>query len=172
MSQKLTLEDARQSLTAHVAAKGEELREKYGPAIGWSELSRILADRDIVRYPCELVFDAAALEVGECAHPVPKGPLPEDGFIMQVHPFFSVMPAQVPHLVLYQLVLVNYGEFASADDAEVFGAAALGLSRDQYYNTLCELADLISEDAAMEPPPAGPAARHGSCQAGSCGCQG
>ena len=56
---------------------------------------------------------------------------------------------QVPGLVLYQLVLVNYGEFASAEDAETFGAAVLGITRDEYYQTLCELADqLVREQHA------------------------
>lgn len=50
---------------------------------------------------------------------------------------------RVPLLVLYQLVLVNYGEFASAEDAECFGAAALGMAREEYYQGLCELADQI-----------------------------
>ena len=48
---------------------------------------------------------------------------------------------QVPLLVLYQLVLVNYGAFVSPDDAETFGAAALGLAKDKYYDNLCQLAD-------------------------------
>ena len=34
-------------------------------------------------------------------------------------------------------------EFASADDAETFGAGALGLSKDEYYEALCEMADQI-----------------------------
>jgi len=46
--------------------------------------------------------------------------------------------------VLYQLVVVNYGEFASADDAEIFGAAVLGLSKEDYYQGVCELADQIA----------------------------
>jgi hypothetical protein len=29
------------------------------------------------------------------------------------------------------------------DNAETFGAAALGLSKDEYYATLCEMADEI-----------------------------
>ncbi|MGA3007726.1 MAG: hypothetical protein ABSE59_07535 [Opitutaceae bacterium] len=169
MAPKPTLDDARQSLTAHVAAKGRELREKYGPDIGWSKLRQILEDRAFVRYPCELVFDDSALNEGEFAHPVPKGENPEKGFVMQVHPFFSVMPARVPSLVLYQLVLVNYGEFASADDAETFGAAALGISRDEYYDSLCEMAGLISETAAMEPA-AGPSEKESSCHGGHCTC--
>ena len=141
MAASLTAEDARQSLTAHVAAKGEELRAKYGAQIGWKELLRSLEDRAFVRYPCEIAFDSGPLNPGEFANPVARGERPEDGFTMYVHPFFLTQLQKVPYLVLYQLVLVNYGEFASPDDAETFGAAALGLSRDDYYRILCELAD-------------------------------
>ena len=143
MAIQLTDADARQSLNAHAAARGAELHAKYGPHIGWRELNRILEDRTQVRYPCEIVFDAEPLQPGEFAHPVARGERPEDGFVMYVHPVFLTQPSQVPGLVLYQLVLINYGEFASADDAETFGAAALGITRDEYYRTLCALADQV-----------------------------
>jgi hypothetical protein len=139
----LTADDARQSLNSHVAAKGGEIRAKYGPNIGWKELLRILEDRACVRYPCEIAFDAGPLNPGEFAHPVAKGERPEDGFILYVHPLFMTQLPQVPHLVLYQLVLVNYGEFASPDDAEIFGAAVLGLARDEYYRIISQMADQI-----------------------------
>jgi hypothetical protein len=148
MAIQLTAEDARQSLNAHVAARGAELRAKYGPHIGWPELRQILEDRTQVRYPCEIVFDAGPLNPGEFAHPAAKGERPEEGFTMFVHPVFLTQLQQVPCLVLYQLVLVNYGEFASADDAETFGAAALGLSRDEYNRTLCEMAGRVCGPAA------------------------
>jgi len=106
-------------------------------------LARILEDRACVRYPCEMVFDAAPLGSGEFAHPVAKGESPKDGFTMFVHPFFMTQLERVPYLVLCQLVLVNYGEFASPDDAETFGASALGISRDEYYQVLCDMADQI-----------------------------
>jgi len=60
---------------------------------------------------------------------------------MYVHPLFMTQLEKVPLLVLYQLVVVNYGAFAAAEDAETFGAAALGLSQDEYYQILCRLAD-------------------------------
>jgi hypothetical protein len=150
MPTKLTLDDARQSLNAHVAERGAAIRGKYGPTIGWRELQRLLADRVCVRYPCEIAFDAGPLEQGECAYPMAKGARPEDGFRLCVHPFFSTRLEQVSCLVLYQLVRVNYGEFASADDAETFGASALGLTRDEYYHHLCMLADQL--DAAVPQP--------------------
>jgi hypothetical protein len=144
MSSEPAPDDARQSLTAHAAAKGAEIRAKYGPNIGWNELLQILNDRDCVRYPCEIIFDAGSLRAGEFAHPIARGDRPEDGFLMHVHPYFATQPERVPCLVLYQLVLVNYGEFASADDAETFGASALDLSRDDYYAALCQMADEIT----------------------------
>ena len=133
--------DARQSLNASAAAVGAEIYDKYGPRIGWTQLLQMLGDRTCVRYPCEIVFDTAPLQADEFAHPVAKGDRPEDGFSIHVHPFFMTRLEQVPLLVLYQLVLVNYGAFASPDDAESFGAAALGLAKDEYYRTLCGLAD-------------------------------
>ena len=141
MTTQLTADDVRQSLTAHVAAKGCEIFEKYGPELGWPELLLLLQDRACVRYPCEILFDAEPLLASEFAHPIPKGARPEDGFRLFVHPLFRSRLAEVPMLVLYQLVAVNYGEFASADDAEIFGAAALGLDREEYYQVLCRLAD-------------------------------
>jgi len=133
--------DARQSLNMAAAATGAGIYEKYGPRIGWDQLLQVLEDRTCTRYPCEIVFDAGPLEAGEFAHPVPRGERPEDGFSMNVHPLFRTQLDQVPLLVLYQLVLVNYGAFAAAEDAETFGAAALGFSKDQYYQILCGLAD-------------------------------
>lgn len=143
MSKRLTTEDGRQSLNAHLASKADEIRATYGPHIGWKELLRILEDRACVRYPCEIVFDAKPLTEGELAHPVAKGERPEDGFTMFVHPLFLTQPQQVAYVVLYQLVVVNYGDFASPDDAETFGATVLGLSKDEYYHALCDMADAL-----------------------------
>ena len=137
--------DARESLNARVAEIGAAIYQKYGPRIGWAQLQQILGDRRCVRYPCEIVFDAAPLQAGEFAHPVAKGDHPGEGFTIYVHPLFMMQLDRVPLLVLYQVVLVNYGAFASPDDAEAFGAAALGLPKEEYYQTLCRLADGLEQ---------------------------
>ena len=150
MANPPSAQDARRSLNASAAAIGAEVYDKYGPRIGWKQLLQLLEDRTCARYPCEIVFDAAPLQPGEFAHPVARGNHPADGFTMYVHPYFMMQLERVPPLVLYQLVLVNYGVFASADDAEAFGAAALGLSKDQYYQTLCGLADEIGRKVSPD----------------------
>ena len=139
-----------------MAFKGAELREKYGPHIGWDELLRILDDRTVCRYPCEIIFDDAPLQPGEFAVPLPKGERPEDGYTLCVHPSFETDKGRVPHLVLYYLVQINYGDFASSEDAETFGAEALGLSRDEYYQELCKIADELG----------------GGCGSAGCSCHG
>lgn len=144
MATQLTADDAKQSLNGHVATKGAEIFQKYGPVIGWTQLLQMVNDRTVVRYPCELTFDAAPLQPAEMAHPVPNGESPEAGFRMCIHPCFMTQMEYVPHIVLYQLVQVNYGDFASADDAETFGAAALGLEKEEYYRVLCQLADQLA----------------------------
>ena len=141
-------QEARQSLHASAAALGAGIYDKYGPRIGWKQLLQILEDRTCVRYPCEIVFDAGPLQAGEFAHPVAKGDRPEDGFTLYVHPFFMTQLEQVPLLALYQLVLVNYGAVAAPEDAEMFGAAALGLAQDEYYHALCRLADELESNAS------------------------
>lgn len=174
MAKTLTADDAKQSLTAHVESKGVEVYLRYGPHLGWAELQRLLEDRAYVRYPCEIVFDAEQLQPGEFAHPVPKGESPEAGFTMCVHPFFETQLDHVPALVLYQLVALNYGEFASSDDAETFGAAALGMTRDEYYDLLCDCADQLSPPAPTDILGNPLEQEHvgGGCGGGSCTCGG
>ena len=149
MATQLTANDAKQSLNAHVAAKGAAVFEQYGPTIGWTQLQAILRDHACVRYPCDLVFDSSRLNPGEFAFPEPKGETPEEGFTLFVHPIYMTQLAMVPFLALYQLVTVNYGEFASADDAETFASSALGLPREEYYRILCDLADELG--AGIDP---------------------
>lgn len=153
MARQLTAADARQSLTAHVEAKGIEVYVKYGPQFGWAELLRLLEDRTQVRYPVRAAFDATRLLPGEFAHAEPNGALPEEGYTLFLHPLLALDLRSAARASLYQVVVVNYGGFASADDAETFGAAALGLTRDEYYAALCEVADRVS-GCDQGPPPA------------------
>lgn len=169
MAKQLTADDARQSLLAHVESKGIEAFIRFGPQLDWNGLQQLLADSSQVRYPCDIVFDATRLMPGEFAHPIQKGATPEDGFTMVVHPHFKTRLDLVPALVLYQLVAVNYGTFASFEEAETYGAAALGLTRDEYYALICDCAAQLG--AEIEPPEtsAAPASR---CGGNSCTCGG
>jgi hypothetical protein len=146
MARQLNSENVHDGVSAELAAQAREIREKYGPEIGWNELLLVLEDRACVRYPCEIRFDAGPLLAGEFAHAEPKGATAEQGFTIYVHPCYADQRQRVSYVVLHQLVLVNFGSSATADDAECFGSSALGLTKDQYYSALCELSELIGGD--------------------------
>ena len=131
---------------AEVAATGALIQAKYGPRIGWDELRLLLRDPEIVRHPCEVRFDSDLLLPGEFAHAFPVGLKPEDGFVIYVHPVYCADLSVVPYLVLHQLVHVLYGEGVSAEDAELFGSQALGVTQDEYFRSLCDLASQAGGD--------------------------
>ena len=140
METKLTAEDARTALRDHVVTKALEARGRYGE-IDWDAMQRILADPAVVRFPTEVRFDAGPLAEGEFGWPQPVGDQPAAGFVLCIHPCFAERYDVLPLLVAYQLVRVNYGEIATHEEAELFGAALLGLDAEEYYQRLCELAD-------------------------------
>ena len=143
MSERLNAQDAERALGDHAHDKGLAIQAAYGPRLSWESLLSLLDDRECVRYPCKIQFDSTQLQAGEFAYPQPLSDRPEDGFIIHVHEHFENRKDDVPALVLYQLVAVNYGKFASDSDAERFGAAALGMEVDAYYHYICQLADEI-----------------------------
>lgn len=146
MARELKTELVKPSFRDQVSAQAAEIHLKYGPHLGWEQLGQLLEDRSLVRYPCEIRFNAEPLLPGEFAHPLPRGHNPDDGYIIYIHPCYSTQLPRVPLLVLHQLALINYGDSATLDDAEMFGSLALGLSKEEYYRALCELSAQLGGD--------------------------
>jgi len=138
-----TPEEGQAALQAHCRFRAAEAREKYGGTIGFEEIKRILEDRAVVRYPTTLCFDARPLQPGEFAHAEPVNQFPANGFVLFVHPFFEERPEVLPALIAYHIPRINYGEIATHEEAEIFGAELLGMEIDAYYEGLCRLADSI-----------------------------
>lgn len=143
MAQQLTAEDGKEALRDHLERKAIEARLKHGFYIDADAIVRMLSDRDIVRYPVGIRFDAQSLDAGEFAWAAPIGEHPSDGFCLFMHPWFEDQPDAWPLLIAYHIPSINYGEIVGSDDAEVFGAALLGLDCETYYQALCELCDSI-----------------------------
>ncbi|MFQ5501302.1 MAG: hypothetical protein ACE5EQ_03255 [Phycisphaerae bacterium] len=134
-------EDGKQALRGHVCDKAAAAYAKYGPSIDWDTFQRMLDDPLVVRYPTTIVFDSQPLEPGEFAFVQPRGGQPAEGFQLFIHPHFRDRSDALPLLIAYHLVRVNYGEIATHEEAELFGATLLGLEVDAYYQSVCRLAD-------------------------------
>lgn len=130
-----------EALRGHVLAKAFLARSKYGPKLDLDAMQRMLQDQEIVRFPTHLSFDAQPLMPGEFAWPKPLGEKPSDGFTLAMHPHFEHRPRDLPLLIAYHIVAINYLDVVTAQEAELFGAALFGIEVEDYYAQVCALAD-------------------------------
>ena len=114
----------------------------YAPMEGGG-LDEFLADRNLVRYPVELVFEVGTMAPHQFAHPEPDG----DGFKLQVHPQLKHCPADLCLAVAYFLPVINYGSIINDDHCLVYGATLAGMTIDDYYQELCRIADSLGAPA-------------------------
>ena len=140
---QLTLKDGRRALGVHVLDKGHKLREKYGKFIDYDTLLNVLKDPEFVRYPVRIEFNSGKIDQGMFAITERVSEKTEDGYVIYVHEHFKKRLGDVAALIFYQLVLVNYGDFSTYNEAEEFASAALGMGKDDYYQYVCRLVDSI-----------------------------
>lgn len=143
MMRTLTEADGKRALRDHLLERAETARAKHGGMIDGAKIVRMLDDREVVRYPTGLRFDAGLLKEGEFGWAMPLGDHPSKGFCVVLHPCFENRPEDWPWLIAYHLPTINYGDIVEAEDCEAFGAALLGEDVERYYERLCALADSL-----------------------------
>ncbi len=136
-------QNAMTSLREHVESKAIQARNARCGAIDRAAIMEMLADRSVVRYPLGVRFDEQPLQPGEFACLEALGTHPNDGFCLFIHSAYAQADALIPLLVAYYIPSVNYGEIATHDEAELFGATLLGFTVDEYYSALCAAADAL-----------------------------
>ncbi|MHC5068826.1 MAG: hypothetical protein ACYTF0_09590 [Planctomycetota bacterium] len=140
-----TVEEGKASLQQHAVARAFEARAAHGPIIDCAAIKAILGDDRFTRYPTQLVFDASQLHAGEFAAAIPRGERPSDGYTIVVHPRFADRNEALPLLVAYHLVVVNYGDIASDEEALHYAAGITGLPVEEAYERICALADSLTD---------------------------
>lgn len=131
------------SVSMHASEKAKEIHSRYGPDIDYPAVLRMLDDRKSIRYPVEIRFVSEGIKPGMFAQTDPVSDNPDDGYVISLHSHFEDRPDILPALILYQLVLVNYGDLATPNDAELFGSGVLGMDRDAYYEQIVTLTDSL-----------------------------
>jgi len=140
------------AVSQHAIEKATEIRSRYGPDIDYSTVLRILEDRRCTRYPVEIKFVADGIDPGLFAKTELVSEAADTGYVISMHSYFKDRPDALPALILYQTVLVNYGDLATAIDAELFGSGILGVDRDAYYAQIVALTDELWADSPLEEP--------------------
>jgi len=131
------------AVSLHASEKALEIRQRLGPDIDYPAVLAMLDDRKSTRYPTQIQFVREGIEPGMFAMTQAISDNPDDGYVISIHSDFEDRHDDLPALILYQLVLVNYGDLATANDAEVFGATILDMDREAYYQKIVTLSDSL-----------------------------
>ncbi len=157
MEEAPTPEEQRETMNLHLRHKAQEIIEKFGANITFNVLQDILQDRKSVRYPVNIIFDSTRVDAGlflvteMVLTDLNRQASDDDVYTKQadrhydffIHEHFEGHPEKLVPLILYHLPTVNYGDIATCEDAEIFGAALLQMEEDDYYQLVCDLVDGI-----------------------------
>ena len=135
--------DADEALHEHILRTAQLGRQRHAPFSTLERLQPLLADRNVVRYPVEVVFAADPLQADEFACADLIGKTIAEGFRLSVHPHYEGHASALPILIAYHIPSINYGPIVTAEHAEAFGSTLLGMDAEVYYQRVCALADLI-----------------------------
>ena len=137
----LTPEDGYRALQGHLVDKAKLARERYGPAFSAMDVVAMLEDRDIVRHPTQLVYDSSKLQEGEFALAIPVEGSDPRAYELVVHEHFRGRESDLAFMVGYHIPTINYLDIVTHAEAEMFGAALLGIEVEVYYERICQRAD-------------------------------
>lgn len=136
-------EDA--ELQSKVKQLAQFIREQHGPDIDYATMLRILEDPSCVFNKTRMVFDEHPLKEGEFAYMHQADANPSKGFMLYMHPHFKDKTADLPYLMAYHLVVVNFGRDVSYEMAELFGAELFAMSSEEYYERVNGLYENLLE---------------------------
>jgi len=137
--------EGRESLRAHIADRADAAREKYG-ALNKETLPSYLADQAFVRRPTRLVFEFGEMAPHQFGDAEPDPRDPEQSVVLYVRPVLKQHPDMIPLAVAYLVPTINYGDMATDEDCLFHGARLLGLTVDEYYKRLCDIADFVGAE--------------------------
>lgn len=129
------------ALKGHIEDKAKLARQRHGPNLDSAALLAVLEDRDIVRHPTKLVFDASRLREGEFGIALRAERDGERFYELVMHDHFRERGEDLVLLAAYHIPSINYVDLVTHEEAELFGATLAGLEVEAYYERICKLAD-------------------------------
>lgn len=149
-----------QSLREHIVAQAVVAHRRHAP-LTFAGLEALLADRECLRYPTRLAFEFGEMAGHQFAEPGPDPSNPEhDGRVLYLRPLLRDRPDLVLLAVVYMIPVINYGEVVTDEHCVRYGATVLGLTEQEFYDTVCRMADFVGAEVLAAPegqPPAQPA---------------
>ncbi len=143
MSQKNTDPPLTTALFEHARYAAQRARKRLGAPLNAHNLHIFLTDTECLRYPTRIVFDRNNLEPHQFAHPMHIAT--KQGLMCELHvdPRLNDTPELLYLVVAYMAAVINYGEAATPELAEMQGALLTGIDQEAFYEKICAIADSI-----------------------------
>lgn len=129
------------ALQKHAAIAAQQVHAKLGTQLSSSNLNEFL--QFCLRFPTVLQFDDRCLERQQFAQPRFVGCDGDKSCVLNIRPQFHSDAEALTFIVAYMAATVNYGEAASSSLCEEFGANLMGMEVDDFYSSVCKIADRI-----------------------------
>ena len=142
-------DDLHASLLRHAGEAAARAAAKLGGPLSTANVGLFLADSDCVKCRVEIVYDVSELESHQFAQPVFIGTGTDRACRLYVHPHYAERPECLPFIVAYMAGAVNYGGAVSLDLCEVYGAALMRMTREEFYAAVCRVADELPLDLLL-----------------------
>jgi len=144
MSDKTTEQPFNIVLCEHARFAAQRALARLGAPLSPSNLNLFLADDRCLRYPTRIIYDRTGLEPQQVAQPFYRQS--RDGLFCDLHvdPALQRTPGVIYLVVAYMAAVINYGDAATPELAEMLGAKLTGIEQEEFYEKMCAIADSIS----------------------------
>ncbi len=141
MSESELAQVAEDGLTIRLREQGESGRQCYG-GLQPSNIGTFLEDRDHVRHLTRLVMELGEMGMHQFAQPASDIRNP-GGIMLYIRPALAKRPDYLVRAIAYMIPVINYGKIIEDEHCITYGAALFGESPDEFYQSICELADWV-----------------------------
>jgi len=131
------------ALFEHARFAAQRAQARLGGPLSPASLEQFLSDPLCLRYPTRIIYVRDGLEPHQVAHPFYRQS--RNGVFCDLHvdPLLRKMPEAIYLVVAYMAAVINYGDAATPELAELFGALLTGMDPEMFYTTRCAVADSV-----------------------------
>jgi len=131
------------ALKAHARDKARQAKKKLGGPLISDNIEVFLNDPECLRYKTRIVFTREGLDPHQFAQP--NMSKEEAGYTCTLHidPALQTRQELIHFVVAYMAAVINYGDAATPELAEIYGSILAGLPAGRFYKQICTIADLL-----------------------------
>jgi hypothetical protein len=132
------------ALKAHARDKALQATKRLGGPLTSDNIEVFLKDPGCLRYKTRIVFTREGLDPHQFAQPNMSK---EDAWYtctLHIDPALQTRQELIHFVIAYMASVINYGDAANPELAEIYGSILTGLPPGDFYRKICGIADELT----------------------------